>query len=1284
MTPSCGDSWKTCQIYEECSKSCMELGGNGNCDLECFTPKCLWDSFECEGECAEGCLISSLADGFCNQACNRKECNWDHGDCMNKRELTECDCSGVTENNPYILYVNGENGTQQYPSLTEALANGLCCQYIKIVLQKDTAIDNSITRIITVGSDSVLMVNVESQETQKFTIQINAGIRIEIQKNLKFTMVDFVPNETVDSHFFTIKNQGALVLSNVGITGNLNGIAMVEYGSVQIINSNISGKMHGSSLIATGECKTSCVIDLSSVDISNLDFQGSQLLISKNTDVSITNLQFSNINSTSYVLILTKGSTSISTLSVTDSEINSLMRISWSTDFELKSSYFLNTVFQKHFIELEHLENAVLRDNTFEHLQGEAIFSISASSSAMYGEVFKNFEALAIISGCQSELYIEKSRFSNEKPGGGGVYSKNSLLEIQESFFSGLSLPYLGAVKIEESQSKINISSFYNCTFDNGGAVSIIDSSCTITNNVFSHNTATKGGALYIRSTLTENFVIGVSKNKFTSNSATSGGGVYWQGQIIDLSDNTFNSNQAVYGQDKASSEVSMKFSNSFSSVNPGHVVPSCLEILLHDYYDQVIFEDESTVIGLTLINSNQNSSISGSIFAAQSNGMFSFCAVQIFGQPGSSITLRATIYGSSKNLIAPFVETSIYLEECKSGEVITEFSNSCEECPLGEYSLFNNETVCKKCPENAVCEKDSIIPISGYWHDNNSVSIFQCVNPDSCVNKGEKTCADGYTGNLCAVCEYGYTTGSSNVCEKCPSETDNIILLSFVGLAIIGFICYTIYRTYEDAYELKLYHSVLLKILTNYFQLMIITTVLKMRWPKPFYQLINVQEQIGSSTGKLLSIDCLVQRATSNTFYVNILINFLSPILILLLISIVWGIVALTKRSINKVIKPYVTSLVVVFFILYPGISNTALGIFSCTEIEKGEYWNINSYDIQCFTDEYAKDYYAIFILSIVLWTIGMPALAYIVLRRNKKELELTGTKAKYGFLYHGYHNNRYYWEFVIMSRKLLIISVTLLLRSSTVALQLIFILLILISALVLNLKYKPFELDELNKTENYSIGLSLACFTSGLMIESEAAYAWHIILFIILVISNFLFFCHFAKRVYHAIGHYLWSTCPHVARTLCPRAPRPPIKIREILTKEDRKNSRKDSSYSPVSGFIGNNREIVIQLCNMRNHVDFYNEVLAARFSSENIAEIERIENELAVRDTFLPSETGQVVNESRPFFQRIFRKGNKRETVRDKINNIRRRTIIEAARPMDSEDIPFVEPNSPNSEN
>ena len=85
------------------------------------------------------------------------------------------------------------------------------------------------------------------------------------------------------------------------------------------------------------------------------------------------------------------------------------------------------------------------------------------------------------------------------------------------------------------------------------------------------------------------------------------------------------------------------------------------------------------------------------------------------------------------------------------------------------------------------------------------------------------------------------------------------------------------------------------------------------------------------------------------------------------------------------------------------------------------------------------------------------------------------------------------------------------------------------------------------------------------------------------------------------------------------------------------------------------------------MRNYSDFYNEVLAARFSGD-IEIIEKRENILASKDSLVPNQfsiNSVAIEESRTFFKRLFSKRKKRETVLDKIRSIKKKTIIEVER-------------------
>ena len=53
-------------------------------------------------------------------------------------------------------------------------------------------------------------------------------------------------------------------------------------------------------------------------------------------------------------------------------------------------------------------------------------------------------------------------------------------------------------------------------------------------------------------------------------------------------------------------------------------------------------------------------------------------------------------------------------------------------------------------------------------------------------------------------------------------------------------------------------------------------------------------------------------------------------------------------------------------------------------------------------------------------------------MLYRNRYNLDDMVTYSKYSFLYEGYKNDKYYWEFVILSRKILIIICSVFMTSS------------------------------------------------------------------------------------------------------------------------------------------------------------------------------------------------------------------------------------------------------------
>jgi hypothetical protein len=108
----------------------------------------------------------------------------------------------------------------------------------------------------------------------------------------------------------------------------------------------------------------------------------------------------------------------------------------------------------------------------------------------------------------------------------------------------------------------------------------------------------------------------------------------------------------------------------------------------------------------------------------------------------------------------------------------------------------------------------------------------------------------------------------------------------------------------------------------------------------------------------------------------------------------------------------------------------------FNCLEID-GVFRMKENIRSVCYKDQHLFFISAVAFPSIGIWVFGIPLFALIVLIKNrrvltlmtKKEItqkeneEITELKTKYGFLFAGYGPRTFFWEVIIMYRKILII---------------------------------------------------------------------------------------------------------------------------------------------------------------------------------------------------------------------------------------------------------------------
>ena len=210
-----------------------------------------------------------------------------------------------------------------------------------------------------------------------------------------------------------------------------------------------------------------------------------------------------------------------------------------------------------------------------------------------------------------------------------------------------------------------------------------------------------------------------------------------------------------------------------------------------------------------------------GTVATANANGVVSFTNLLINGVRGQEYTITFSKTIATAFALSPITAT-ISISPCPSSEVNDDVGDQCvcapgyEEsqqdlslcslCTLGSFKPFSGSTLCTYCPSNMVtlatgalslsqclCESgmyyveassscqpclaggtcsvganlSTIEPMPGYYRfSENSSTFYPCSDTDACPG-GNETCAVGYKGPLCSVCQPGY--GGSDDCLRMP-----------------------------------------------------------------------------------------------------------------------------------------------------------------------------------------------------------------------------------------------------------------------------------------------------------------------------------------------------------------------------------------------------------------------------------------------------------------------------------------------------------------------------------
>mmetsp|Transcript_5274 Transcript_5274/g.4472 ORF Transcript_5274/g.4472 Transcript_5274/m.4472 type:complete len:158 (-) Transcript_5274:430-903(-) len=131
-----------------------------------------------------------------------------------------------------------------------------------------------------------------------------------------------------------------------------------------------------------------------------------------------------------------------------------------------------------------------------------------------------------------------------------------------------------------------------------------------------------------------------------------------------------------------------------------------------------------------------------------------------------------------------------------------------------------------------------------------------------------------------------------------------------------------------------------------------------------------------------------------------------------------------------NSVFKNrIVMTMVIIIFNLQPTIIKNSFYMFKCINIYRQDSPVLHlesDLNVECWEGDHFKWALGLALPSIILWGMILPLSLLFYLRKKKNQLDESYIKEKYCFIYAGYKQHHFYWEFVVLLRKMGFISVS------------------------------------------------------------------------------------------------------------------------------------------------------------------------------------------------------------------------------------------------------------------
>lgn len=141
---------------------------------------------------------------------------------------------------------------------------------------------------------------------------------------------------------------------------------------------------------------------------------------------------------------------------------------------------------------------------------------------------------------------------------------------------------------------------------------------------------------------------------------------------------------------------------------------------------------------------------------------------------------------------------------------------------------------------------------------------------------------------------------------------------------------------------------------------------------------------------------------------YQKMLLIAVLPVLVVLVSVTVWSIILKIKKSMKDLEVKVIATIVILSFLVHPSITETMVDLFNC-HIFDGELRLQNDLQVICYSGYHYLFALGVALPCLIVYGLGIPAIVWVLMKKEKERLDTKAAKEKFGFLYNGYKRKNF-----------------------------------------------------------------------------------------------------------------------------------------------------------------------------------------------------------------------------------------------------------------------------------